>query len=60
LNFKITAPASAETTLALSVQPGLDSIQLDGATQKGTAQGSRLIFTLCPGAHSGSYLLNGL
>ena len=55
LNFKITAPTNAKTTLALPLKPGLDSVQLDGATQKGNIQGSRLILTLRPGAHAGSY-----
>jgi hypothetical protein len=55
LRFQVTAAENVETTLALPNRPGRDTIQLDGKSEKGTVRGSRLIFTLSPGKHAGSY-----
>ena len=55
VRFQINVPENAETTLALPNQPGHTDIQLDGKSLAGKVQGSRLIITLSPGAHAGSY-----
>ena len=55
LRFQVTVPENAKTTLALPSRLGRDSIQLDGKTQAGKVQGSRLMVTLTSGTHTGSY-----
>ena len=55
LRFHVTVPENARSTLALPSRPGRDGIQLDGKAQTGTVRGSRLLVTLSPGTHAGSY-----
>jgi hypothetical protein len=55
MNFTLSAPAASQTTLALALKSGDRFIQLDGKTVQGTAAGTRTLFQLPPGEHSGWY-----
>ena len=55
LQFTMTVPAKVETVLALPLQGDRKEIQIDGRKVKGSVHGSRLLVTLLPGQHSGSY-----
>jgi alpha-L-rhamnosidase len=53
--FQFTAPENIHVTLALPNTAGTDSIKLDGASQKGEIEGSRLDFDLTGGRHQGAF-----
>jgi len=53
LRFKITVPANTEALVALPQQPTSGPSTLDGKIVTGTLQGTRCIFRLAAGEHSG-------
>jgi alpha-L-rhamnosidase len=55
MNFTFSAPPASQTTLALALKPGDRFIQLDGKTVQGTAAGTRTLFQMSSGEHSGWY-----
>ncbi len=55
LHFKITVPENTEARLALPFKSGVEKINLNGESLRGTVQGSRLVLTLKPGSYTGEY-----
>ena len=53
--FEIEAPQNVETTLALPVPAGTETIRLNETLQHGSRQGARMIFKLSPGKHHGTF-----